>query len=74
MVQINDGHIPSECIIRDEAGDITGYRKVHVRLFGGFDTRKAGNDPWPAGGARPPTEWRISKPPHPFEIEEWEIA
>lgn len=70
----NEGHLPPECEIRDEHGNVTGYRAVHVVLFGGLDTRKAGHAPWPAAGGRPPTQWRISKPPHPYEIMEWEIA
>lgn len=72
--QPNLGRIPTECEIRGDDGDIIGHRHVHVRLFGGFDTKRAGHQPWPAGGARQPTNWRISRPPHPFEIAEWEIA
>ncbi len=70
----NPGHLPPECEVRDEHGNVTGYRAVHVVLFGGLDTRKLGHAPWPAAGGRPPTQWRISKPPHPYEIMEWEIA
>lgn len=71
----NPGHLPEECEIRGDDGDITGWRSVHVRLFGGYDSRKAGHAPWPAGSHRAPaTVWKISRPPHPFQIEEWEIA
>lgn len=70
--QPNPGHLPGECILFDEAGEITGYRAVHVRLFGGFDSRAAGHAPWPAAGSRPPTVWTISRKPHAFEIKEWE--
>ena len=68
----NEGRIPPECEIRDEHGNVTGYRAVHVVLFGGLDTRKAGHAPWPAGGGRPRARRRAA--PHPFEIKEWEIA
>lgn len=70
----NPGHLPPECEVRDEDGNVTGYRHVHVVLFGGFSTKKRGDAPWPSGGGRPPTNWRISKPPHPADIEFWEIA
>lgn len=70
----NVGELPWECIVRDENGKITGWRNVHVRLFGGYDSRKAGHPPWPADGARPATNWAISRRPHPFEIREWEVA
>lgn len=73
--QPNPGRLPADCVVRDaEAGEITGYRKVHVRLFNGIDTRRRGDAPWPAAGARLATEWRISTPPGPFEIEAYEIA
>lgn len=71
---LNEGRLPPECEVRDEDGNVTSYRDVHVVLHNGFSTRKAGRAPWPAGGGRPPTNWRISKPPHDFEIKEWEIA
>jgi hypothetical protein len=70
----NPGHLPPDCIVRDEWGDITGYRSVHVVLFNGYSTKKAGAAPWPAAGAKIPTEWRISRKPHPFEIKEYEIV
>lgn len=69
----NEGRCPYEAEIRDEGGGIAGHRAVHVRLFGGWDSKKAGHKPWPAAGARPPTNWRISRPPHPFEIKEYEV-
>ena len=70
----NTGALPEACLIRDEDGNVTGYHAVHVRLFGGFDTRKAGHAPWPAAGGRPPTRWEISARPHPYEIEEFEVV
>lgn len=70
----NPGHLPRECVIHDEQGEVTGYRPVHVRLWGGLDSRKAGHAPWPSGGTRVATDWTISKPPHPFDIKEYEIA
>lgn len=70
----NPGRLPPECEVLDEHGNVTGYRHVHVTLFNGFSTKKRGDAPWPAGGGRPPTIWRISKPPHPADIKEWELA
>jgi hypothetical protein len=73
--QPNPGRVPPACVIRDEDGNAVSFRNVHVRLFGGFDSRAAGHAPWPAAGGRPPTVWAISKPePHPFEIEFWDLA
>lgn len=72
--QPNPGHMPEECLERDEYGDVTGYRAVHVRLFGGFDSKREGHPPWPAGSRRQPsTSWTISRPPHPFEIKEFAV-
>ena len=70
----NPGRLPDACVIRDEGGEVVGYRHVHVRLFGGFDSKAAGHAPWPSADRRPPTEWRISRPPHPFEIKEWMLT
>lgn len=77
----NPGHLPPECEIWADvetdgilSRSLVGYRNVHVRLFNGIDTAKRGDPPWPAAGGRLSTVWRISKPPHPFEIEEFEIA
>lgn len=70
----NEGRIPDACIIRDEHGEFAGFRSVHVTLFGGFSTKRAGHAPWPAGGGRPPTNWKIGRPPHPFDIKEYDIA
>jgi hypothetical protein len=69
----NPGHLPPECVIEDEDGTIR-HRAVHVRLFGGWDSKKAGAAPWPAAGGRPPTRWAISRRPHPYEIEEYALA
>lgn len=70
----NPGRIPPECVVWDEAGEVTGYRPVHITLHNGFSTRARGDAPWPSAGGRPPTVWKLSRPPHPFEIETWEIA
>jgi len=59
--QPNDGRPPSE----------PTDRKVHVICFGGFDSKKRGDAPWPVGQ---PTVWAISSPPHPYQIKEWELA
>ena len=55
-------------------------KRVKVRLFNG---RICGEEPvspttpagWPAGGegVRGACNWRISKPPHPFDIDEFWI-
>lgn len=71
---LNEGRVPPATEIVDDAGDVVGYRAVHVVLFNGFSTKAAGHLPWPAAGGRIPTSWRISKPPHLFEIREWELA
>ena len=68
----NEGRCPREAEIRGEDGSIAGFRKVHVVLRNGFSTRKAGHDPWPAGGARPPTRWTLKGGSH--DILEWEIV
>lgn len=73
--QPNPGNLPPECEIRDEHGNVIGHRAVHVRLFGGFDSKKRGDAPWPSAGGRPnPTNWKISRKPHQYEIEFYEIA
>lgn len=70
---INPGHLPPECEIRDEQGNITGYRKCHVRLRGGFDSQKAGHDPWPSKTNRgPTTRWTLGW--HCFDIVEFLIV
>lgn len=78
--QPNKGAFPTECEIWADvetdgvlARSLVGFRQVHVRLFGGWDSAKALAAPWPSKGGRPvDTNWRISRPPHPFEIKEWE--
>ena len=73
----NLGRCPREAEIRAEDGGMAGYRKVHVILHNGHDTKGRGQDPWPAaqpyGSRSPSTVWRISQPPHDFEIKKWEI-
>lgn len=73
--QPNPGRLPPECVVLDDDGEPCGYRSVHVRLFGGYDSKAAGDRPWPSAGGKPfPTRWAISRPPHRFEIKEFEIA
>jgi hypothetical protein len=68
------GHVPDDCYAIDpETGEVVGTRAVHVVLFNGWSSRAAGHAPWPAAGGRLPTQWRISSPPHPFEIREYEV-
>lgn len=48
----NTGRLPEACIVLDpESGEVKGYRSVHVRMFGGWDSKKSGHAPWPAAGA-----------------------
>lgn len=69
-MQRNEGHLPPECEILDQDGNVTGHRAVRVKLFNG---RVEG--PWPSAGGRPhQTNWKISRKPHGFEIEFWEIV
>lgn len=72
-LQRNTGRLPPECEIRDDAGNVTGYRAVHVKFFNGWSSREAGHQPWPSAGSRPPTDWTISRKSHPFQIEEYEV-
>lgn len=70
----NPGHLPDECIVESEDGTVT-YRAVHVRLFCGWDSKKVGAAPWPSKGGRPSdTVWRVSEPPHGFQIESYEVV
>lgn len=71
----NPGRLPDDCeAIDPQTGEVTGFRNCHVRLFNGWDSKALGQQPWPSAGGRPPTNWRISKPPHNFEIESYEVA
>lgn len=73
--QPNEGRIPDACLILDDQGEVTGHRPVHVRCYGGYDTRKMGAAPWPSHtGRAQTTNWKISRRPHPFEIQEWVLA
>lgn len=70
--QPNIGERPAAIAIWDETGKVvTGYRPVHVILHGGYDSKQRDVAPWPGG---PPTDWRISNPPHPFQIKSWDLA
>lgn len=71
--QPNPGKLPDECVVEGENGNVT-HLAVHVRLFGGWDSKKAGYAPWPSAGGRPPNRWAISRPPHDYEIAEYEVA
>ena len=73
-MQPNLGRLPAECVVRDKDGNITGYRSVHVVLFGGYSTSKADAAPWPSRDLRVPTVWTISDPPHAYEIEHWSLT
>jgi len=74
VYKANPGHLPFDCTIFDENGQEAGCRHVHVKLFNGWDSRNHGMT-WPARGLRAPfTRWEISKPPHPFQIKEYEIV
>jgi len=80
--QPNPGEFPTECEIWADvetdgilARSLVGYRAVHVRLWGGYDSKAAGDRPWPSKGGRPfDTRWAISRKPHPFEIREYEVV
>ena len=69
----NPGSLPLECEILEEHDQAAGFWPVHVILFNGHSTKAAGQPPWPSAGRFPPTNWRISKPPHPFEIQQYEV-
>lgn len=74
MFKPNPGHLPFDCTIFDEEGQEAGFRRVHVILFNGWDSREHEHS-WPSVGLRAPlTGWEISKPPHPFEIKEYCIV
>jgi len=70
----NPGHLPPECVVTDDNGEAISFHHVHVKLFSGWSSRGAGHQPWPSAGCRPPTDWKISRKPHPFQIEEYELA
>lgn len=72
--QSNMGRMPRECAVLDDDGNFVSYRAVHVRLFNGSDSAKMGHAAWPSAGRQPPTVWKISSPPHPFEIQFYEIV
>ena len=73
MWRPNPGRYPDDCdILHPDIGEHIGFRKVHVRLFNGWTSLSSG--PWPAAGGRPPTVWRISCPPHPFDIAEYLLS
>jgi hypothetical protein len=66
----NRGECPPECIVRDDDGNITGFRRVHVRLRGGYTT--VGREPsgWLSSG-RGGCRWTIRN--DPFDITEYEV-
>jgi hypothetical protein len=59
----NEGYCPREA----------DGQRIHATLFNGIDTRDASPQGWPADG-RGACNWRISRPPHPYDIKDWEIA
>lgn len=61
----NPGRLPDDADGTDEGKTF----HVHVELFGGWSSRKAGHAPWPADRSN----WKIRKPPHPFDIEFYEV-
>lgn len=68
----NRGKLPRSCVVfSDDGEERKSYRKVHVRLRNGFDSRRAGHDPWPAAGTMPPTRWSLEG--HPFDVVEYEV-
>lgn len=73
--QPNPGRLPEACLLRDDSGNVVGFRAVHVRLRCGYDSKAAGHQPWPSKGARGgDTNWKISRPGFPGDIEFWEVA
>jgi len=58
----NPGSLPPEA-----AG-----KRIHARLFNGHDTRAKDPQGWAADGKNGCC-WRISKPPHPYDIAEFEV-
>ncbi len=68
----NCGQVPAAAILRDEWGNVTGYRAVHVILRCGYSTAARDVAPWPAGGGRWPTRWTLTG--HPFDIVKWTLA
>lgn len=62
-MQPNDGRCPPEA----------DGKRIHAKLFNGTLTKAKSPNGWPATG-RDGCSWKISKPPHPFEIEAWELA
>lgn len=68
----NPGRCPDECLVLDELGEVTGYRRVHVWLFNGSESSIQSPNGWASGG-RGGCNWSICKPPHPFDIQEWRL-
>lgn len=60
----NPGHLPPECEIRDEDGNVTGYRPVHVWLRCGWSSQAAAHAPWPSAGGRSSTRWSLRGDSH----------
>lgn len=69
---VNIGELPQAAKVFDDDGLVSGYRKVHVRLRGGYDSKRAMADPWPAAGGRPGTRWMLDG--SQFDIIEWCLA
>lgn len=58
----NHGYCP-----RDAEG-----KRIHATLFSGTDTREKSPQGWAADG-KWACNWSISTPPHPFEIQFYEV-
>ena len=58
----NQGQLPPEAI----------GKRVRVRTFGGYDTAEKEPNGWAADG-KGGCNWRISSPPHPYEIQFWKV-
>jgi len=68
----NPGYLPADCLVRDEARQVIGHRRVRVVLFGGVDSARKEPGGWASGG-RGACNWAISPRPHPFEIRQYEV-
>lgn len=69
-MQPNPGHMPTACKIIDTDGNFAGYRRVHVVLRGGYDTRRLEPSGWASGG-RGACDWALTG--SPFDIVEYEV-
>lgn len=68
----NPGRMPEECVFETEDGDVR-YRNVRVWFFNGTSTPGGTPGGWPSYG-KGAVRWSISKPPHPFDIQFYEVV